>query len=78
MEQFLVETHRIEDYGNGTFYYELTPTNLALKGVLLHGHTDVITGTIEETLATEIAEHKVEMFEVLQSNYPSIASNYYL
>jgi len=78
MEQFLVEIHRMEDYGNGTFYYELVPTNIALKGLLLHGHTDAIIGTIEETLASEIAEHKAEMFDVLQNNYPTIASNYYL
>ena len=78
MEQFNVEIHRIEDYGDGTFYYELVPTNLALKGLLLHGHTDIVAGTIEETLISEISEHKEEMFYVLQSNYPEIAINYYL
>jgi hypothetical protein len=78
MEQFNVEIHRIEDYGDGTFYYELVPTNLALKGLLLHGHTDIIAGTIEETIVTEMAIHRVEMFYVLQMLHPEIAINYYL
>jgi hypothetical protein len=78
MEQFLVETNRVIDYGNGFFYYELVPTNLGLKNVLICGHDDEIVGTIEETLASEIAEHKIEMFEVLQMLHPTIASNYYL
>lgn len=78
MEQFNVETHRIDDYGDGTFYYELTPINLELKGLLLFGHTDLIVGTIEETLIIEINDHKAEIFEALQNNYADIAANYYL
>ena len=78
MEQFNVEIHRIVDNKDGTFYYELSPINIELKDILLHGHDDIIVGTIEETLASEIAEHKIEMFEVLQMLYPTIAVNYYL
>lgn len=78
MEQFNVEIHRIVDNNNGTFYYELSPTNLALKDFLLYGHDDLIVGTIEETIATETIIHRVEMFEVLQTYYPDIAVNYYL
>ena len=78
MEQFNVEIHRIVDNNNGTFYYELSPTNLALKDFLLYGHDDVIVGTIAETVAIEIENHKSEMFNVLQTYYPDIAANYYL
>ena len=78
MEQFNVEIHRIVDNKDGTFYYELSPTNIELKDMLLHGHDDIIVGTIEETMVTEIAEHKIEMFNVLQTYYPEIAINYYL
>ncbi|CAB4151132.1 hypothetical protein UFOVP600_2 [uncultured Caudovirales phage] len=78
MEQFNVEIHRIVDNKNATFYYELSPINIELKDILLHGHDDIIVGTIEETLASEIAEHKIEMFNVLQTYYPTIAVNYYL
>ena len=78
MEQFNVEIHRIVDNKNGTFYYELSPTNIELKDMLLYGHDDIIVGTIEETMVTEIAIHKIEMFEVLQTYYPEIAINYYL
>jgi hypothetical protein len=78
MEQFNVEIHRIVDNNNGTFYYELSPTNLALKDFLLYGHDDVIVGTIAETVAVEIETHKSEMFDVLQTYYPDIAINYYL
>lgn len=78
MEQFNVEIHRIVDNNDGTFYYELSPTNLPLKDFLLYGHDDVIVGTIAETVATEIETHKSEMFNVLQTYYPTIAVNYYL
>ena len=78
MEQFQVETSRIVDYGNGFFYYELIPTNLGLKNVLVCGHDDEIVGTIEETMITEMAIHRVEMFDVLQMLRPEIAINYYL
>jgi hypothetical protein len=78
MELFTVETHRVKDNNNGTFYYELIPTNTELKDLLLHGHDDEIVGTIEETIATETVEHRVEMFEVLEMIYPDIALNYYL
>lgn len=78
MEQFNVEVHRIVDNNNGTFYYELSPTNLALKDLLLYGHDDTIVGTIEETLVSEIEIHKSEMFNVLQTYYPEISVNYYL
>jgi hypothetical protein len=78
MEQFNVEIHRIVDNNDGTFYYELSPTNLALKDFLLYGHDDIIIGTITETLVSEIEIHKSEMFDVLQTYYPDIAANYYL
>ena len=78
MEQFQVETSRIVDYGNGFFYYELIPTNVGLKNVLVCGHDDEIVGTIEETIASEIPIHKIEIFNVLQTYYPEIAINYYL
>ena len=78
MEQFQVETSRIVDYGNGLFYYELIPTNLGLKNVLVCGHDDEIVGTIEETMITEMAIHRVEMFDILQMLHPEIAINYYL
>ena len=78
MEQFNVEIHRIVDNKNGTFYYELSPTNIELKDILLHGHDDIIVGTIEETMVTEIAVHKIEMFNVLEMLHPEIAINYYL
>ncbi len=78
MEQFNVEVHRIVDNKDGSFYYELSPTNIELKDILLHGHDDIIVGTIEETLTSEIAEHKIEMFEVLETYFPTIAINYYL
>ena len=78
MEQFNLEIHRIVDNNNGTFYYELSPTNLALKDLLLYGHDDTIVGTIEETLVSEIEIHKPEIFNVLQTYYPEIAVNYYL
>ena len=78
MEQFNVEIHRIVDNNNGTFYYELVPTNLALKDLLLYGHDDTIVGTIEETISNEIIVHKAEIFNVLQTYYPEIALNYYL
>ena len=78
MEQFNVEIHRTVDNKDGTFYYELSPTNVELKDILLCGHDDTIVGTIAETMITEIAVHKIEMFEVLQMLHPTIASNYYL
>jgi hypothetical protein len=78
MEQFNVETSRIVDYGNGFFYYELIPTNVGLKNVLVCGHDDEIVGTIEETMITEMAIQRVEMFDVLQMLHPEIAINYYL
>ena len=78
MEQFNVEIHRIVDNNNGTFYYELSPTNLALKDFLLYGHDDLIVGTIAETIAVEIENNKSEMFNVLETYYPEIAVNYYL
>ena len=78
MEQFNVETNRVVDYGNGFFYYELVPTNLGLKNVLICGHDEKTIGTIEETIITEMAIHRIEMFKVLQMLHPTIASNYYL
>ena len=54
MEQFQVETSRMVDYGNGFFYYELVPTNLGLKNVLICGHDEEILGTIEETIVNFI------------------------
>ena len=78
MEQFLVETHRVRNNNDGTVYYELTPTNIELKDMLLHGHDDLIVGTIEGTIATETIIHRVEMFDVLETYYPDIAANYYL
>lgn len=78
MEQFNLEIHRIVDNNNGTFYYELSPTNLALKDLLLYGHDELIVETIEETLVSEIEIHKPEIFNVLQTYYPEIAINYYL
>ena len=78
MEQFQVETSRIVDYGNGFFYYELVPTNIGLKNVLICGHDGIIVGTIEETIITEMAIHKIEMFNVLEMLHPEISSNYYL
>lgn len=78
MEQFQVEINRIVDYGNGFFYYELVPTNLGLKNVLICGHDEETIGTIEETIVTEMAIHRVEMFNVLQMLHPEIAINYYL
>lgn len=78
MEQFQVETNRVVDYGNGFFYYELVPTNLGLKNVLICGHDDEIVGTIEETMITEIAVHRIEMFNVLEMLHPEISINYYL
>ena len=78
MEQFNVEIHRTVDNRDGTFYYELSPTNIELKDMLLYGHNDIIVGTIEETMVTEIAVHKIEMFDVLQMLHPTIAINYYL
>ena len=78
MEQFNVEIHRTVDNKDGTFYYELSPTNIELKDILLCGHDDEIVGTIEETMVTEIEVHKIEMFEVLQMLHPTIAINYYL
>ena len=35
MEQFNVEIHRTVDNKDGTFYYELSPTNIELKDMLL-------------------------------------------
>lgn len=78
MEKFNIETSRVVDYGNGFLYYELVPTNLELKDVLVCGHDSEIVGTIEETMITKIAIHKVEMFDVLQMLHPEIAINYYL
>jgi len=78
MEQFNVEIHRIVDNHNGTFYYELSPTNLALKDLLLFGHDELIVGTIEATIIAEIEIHKPEIFEILEIYYPTIALNYYL
>lgn len=78
MEKFNVEIHRIVDNNNGTFYYELSPTNLDLKDLLLYGHDDIIVGSVEESIVSEIENHKSEMFDVLQNYYPSIAINYYL
>jgi hypothetical protein len=78
MEQFNVEVHRIVDNNNGTFYYELSPTNLALKDLLLYGHDDIIVVTIAETVDGEIEVHKSEMFNVLETYYPDISVNYYL
>jgi len=69
MEQFNVEIHRIVDNHNGTFYYELSPTNLALKDLLLKGC---------EGVEVETTNNRIEMFEILQTYYPSIAVNYYL
>ena len=78
MEQFDIKINRIVDYGNGSFYYELIPTNLGLKDVLVSGNDAEIVGTIEETMVIKIAIHRVEMFEVLQILHPEIAINYYL
>ncbi len=78
MEKFNIETSRVVDYGNGFFYYELVPTNLELKDVLVCGHDAEIVGTLEETIISEMAIHRVEMFEVLQMLHPEIATNYYL
>ena len=78
MEQFNIKVSRTVDYENGYFYYELIPTNLGLKDVLVCGHDGEIVGTIEETMITKIAIHRAEMFEVLQILHPDIASNYYL
>ena len=78
MEQFDIKISRIVDYENGYFYYELIPTNLGLKDVLVCGNDDVIVGTIEETIVTKIAIHRAEMFEVLQILHPEIAINYFL
>ena len=69
MDQFNVEIHRTVDYGNGTFYYELSPTNLALKDLLLKG----CEGEEIETI-----NNRIEMFNVLETYYPDIAINYYL
>ena len=69
MEQFNVEIHRIVDNHNGTFYYELSPTNLALKDLLLKGCEG---GEVETT------NNRIEMFEILQTYYPEMAVNYYL
>ncbi len=78
MEQFLIETRRFIDNGDGTLYYELTPINTNLKDLLLYGNECEIVGTIEETLSSEIIIHRPEMFEFLQTYYPEIAINYYL
>lgn len=78
MEQFNVETNRVVDYGNGFFYYELIPTNLELKNVLVCGHDEETIGTIEETIVTEMAIHRIEMFNVLEMLHPEISINYYL
>ena len=78
MEQFQVETNRVLDYGNGFFYYELEPTNLGLKNVLICGQDEEIVGTIEETIITEMAIHRIEMFNVLEMLHPEISINYYL
>lgn len=78
MEQFLVETRRFVDNGDGTIYYELAPTNIALKDLILFGDECEIISTIEETLASEITLHRPSMFEFLQTYYPEIAINYYL
>jgi hypothetical protein len=78
MEQFLIETRRFTDNGDGTIYYELAPTNLALKDLILFGDECEINNTIEETLASEIALHKSSMFEFLQTYYPEIAIDYFL
>lgn len=78
MEQFLVETRRFINNGDGTLYYELAPINIALKDLILYGDECEIVGTIEDTLANEIVIHRPEMFEFLQTYYPEIAINYYL
>ena len=78
MEQFNVETNRVVDYGNGFFYYELVPTNLGLKNVLICGHDEEIIGTMEETIVTKMAIHRIEMFNVLEMLHPEISINYYL
>jgi len=78
MEQFLIETRRFTDNGDGTLYYELAPTNIALKDLILFGDECSIISTIEETLANEIILHKSGMFEFLQTYYPEIAVNYFL
>lgn len=78
MEQFNVEVHRVVDNGDGTFYYELSPTNLEIKEYLLHGHDGVIDGTIESTIASEMSNHRIEMFGVLEQFFPDKSINYYL
>jgi hypothetical protein len=78
MEQFLVETRRFTDRGDATIYYELAPTNIALKDLILFGDECEIINTIEETLASEITIHKSSMFEFLQTYYPDVSINYYI
>lgn len=69
MEQFNVEIHRTVDNKDGTFYYELSPTNIELKDILLKGCEGVEIETIN---------NRIEMFEFLQTYYPTISINYYL
>ena len=69
MEQFNIEIHRTVDNKDGSFYYELSPTNIELKDILLKG----CEGEEIETI-----NNRIEMFNVIQTYYPTIASNYYL
>jgi hypothetical protein len=69
MEQFNIEIHRTVDNKDGTFYYELSPTNIELKDILLKGC---------EGIEIETINNRIEMFNVLEMLHPEIAINYYL